>query len=89
MAFKDTDRTVFVARRGDGSIYGVWTVRQFAGQEEVLADDPQVVAFMNRPAPQPGISGNALADLLIAKGIVTEQDVTTAATMSAGLPLPG
>jgi len=44
MPFKDTDKTVFVGRRDDGSIYGIWTVRQWEGQEEMLAEDPEVLA---------------------------------------------
>lgn len=43
--FADNDKTVFVARRDDGSIYGVWTVRQVEGQEELLHDDPEILAF--------------------------------------------
>lgn len=46
---KDTERTLFIGRREDGSIYGTWTVRQWEGQEELADDDPQVVAFVNRP----------------------------------------
>jgi len=42
--FKDTDKTVFVGRRKDGSIYGMWTVRQWDGQEEILLDSPEAVA---------------------------------------------
>lgn len=45
LKFKDTDITVFVGRREDGSIYGVWTSRQWDGQEEMLAANPEVVAF--------------------------------------------
>jgi hypothetical protein len=35
----------FVGRRGDTSIYGLWTVRQTPGQEELPDDDPEVIAF--------------------------------------------
>lgn len=49
MKFKDTDKTVFVGRRTNGEIYGVWTTRQWEGQEELLHDDPAVVAFHTRP----------------------------------------
>lgn len=52
MPFADTDTTVFVARRPDGSIYGVWTVRQFEGQEELLHDHPQVLAFVESTNPK-------------------------------------
>lgn len=46
--FSDTDQTVFVGRRQDGTIYGVWMVRQWLGQEEKLSNDPDVVAFRNK-----------------------------------------
>lgn len=36
---------MFVSRRDDGAIYGMWTVRQHAGQEELPEDHPDVVAF--------------------------------------------
>ena len=40
----------FVGRREDNSIYGLWTVKQFDGQEELADDHPDVVAFrMPRP----------------------------------------
>lgn len=45
--FSDNDVTVFVARRSDGAIYGVWTVRQFEGQEEVLLAAPEVATFFD------------------------------------------
>jgi len=40
---------VFVARNGHGQIYGIWTVRQFQGQEELSNNHPEVVAFLNPP----------------------------------------
>lgn len=42
---------MFIGRRGDGSIYGAWTVRQWKDQEELPDNDPAVVAFVNRPMP--------------------------------------
>lgn len=36
---------MFVGRKEDGSIYGLWTVRQWDGQEELADDNPEVVAF--------------------------------------------
>lgn len=36
---------MFVARRGDNSIYGCWTVRQSEGQEELADNDPEIIAF--------------------------------------------
>lgn len=48
---------MFVARRGDGSLYGCWTVRQWPDQEEVPDDHPDIVAFL---APRPPID---LSDL--------------------------
>lgn len=41
---------MFVGRRADNSLYGLWTVRQFEGQEELPDDAPEVVAFL---APRP------------------------------------
>lgn len=45
----------FVGRRGDNSIYGTWTVRQWAGQEELPDTHPDVVAFLV-PPPRPDLS---------------------------------
>jgi hypothetical protein len=39
---------MYVSRRPDNSIYGMWTVRQFEGQEELPDDHPDVIA-----GPQP------------------------------------
>lgn len=43
---------MFIGRNTDGTIYGAWTVRQFAGQEELPDSDPALVAFL---APKPTI----------------------------------
>lgn len=43
---------MFVARHPDNSIYGLWTVRQWPGQEELADNHPDVVAFL---APKPPI----------------------------------
>lgn len=40
----------FLGRHPDGSVYGIWTVRQWPGQEEVEDAHPDVVAF-TRPRP--------------------------------------
>ena len=37
---------MFIVRREDGTIYGLWTVRQWEGQEEKPDDDPEVLAFV-------------------------------------------
>lgn len=42
---------VFVGRKG-GAIYGLWTVCQWAGQETLRDDDPEVVAFRERKPPE-------------------------------------
>jgi hypothetical protein len=42
----------FVARRPDGSIYGLWTVQQFVGQLELPDSDPEVLAFRTPPPPR-------------------------------------
>jgi hypothetical protein len=41
---------MFVGRNPDGTIYGLWSVRQWAGQEELPLTDPAIVAFL---APKP------------------------------------
>ena len=43
---------MFISRRGDNSIYGSWTVRQFPDQEEVPDNNPELAAFL---APKPPI----------------------------------
>lgn len=43
---------MFVARRQDGTIYGMWTVRQFDGQEELPDDHPDVLAGPVKLPPQ-------------------------------------
>lgn len=45
--FKDTDKTVFVERK-EGAIIGVYANCQAVfAEEEMLADDPEVVAFID------------------------------------------
>jgi len=51
---------MFIGRRGDNSIYGCWTVRQWDGQEELADDHPDVVAFN---VPQPPIDLSDLDNL--------------------------
>lgn len=41
----------FVARRPDGSIYGMWSVKQWDGQEELPPEHTEVQAFTNRSHP--------------------------------------
>ena len=36
---------MYIGRKGDGSIYGLWTQKQFDGQEQLLDNHPEVVAF--------------------------------------------
>lgn len=38
---------MFIGRNKDGSIYGLWTVRQWEGQEELPDDATEVVAFVD------------------------------------------
>lgn len=52
---------MFVGRRPDGSVYGMWTCRQPEDEhhpniEELPDDHADVVAFMTRPSPQAGKS---------------------------------
>ena len=51
---------MFIARRGDSSIYGCWTVRQFPDQEELPDDHPEIVAFL---APRPSIDLSELNNI--------------------------
>lgn len=49
---------MFVGRRQDGTIYGMWTVAQtpdsdHPGLQELPDDHPDVIAFRDRPRPQP------------------------------------
>lgn len=69
---------MFIGRRNDNSIYGLWTVRQWPGQEEKPDNDAEVLAFMSKPLPKQTIAGAALADVLIAKGVITQADVDAA-----------
>lgn len=41
---------MFIGRNPDSTIFGLWTVRQFPGQEELPNNDPEVLAFL---APKP------------------------------------
>ena len=43
----------FVQRNKKGEITGLWTVRQWEGQEELSDDNPEVVAFKERQPPLP------------------------------------
>lgn len=36
---------MFIGRKEDGTIYGLWSVQQWDGQEELPDDDAEVVAF--------------------------------------------
>lgn len=36
---------MFIGRKEDGTIYGLWTVKQWKGQEELPADHPEVAGF--------------------------------------------
>lgn len=37
---------MFIGRNKDGSIYGLWTVKQWDGQEELPDDAAEVAAFV-------------------------------------------
>src|SRR4051812_30063035 len=58
------ERQMFVGRKEDGSIYGLWAVRQWDGQEELPDDDADVVAFRARvPAPKTASAGDFMRAL--------------------------
>jgi hypothetical protein len=64
---------MFIGRRQDNSIYGLWTVRQWEGQEELPSDNPEVVAFL-APKPPLDISDiNNLDKALKALALLTRQ----------------
>ena len=44
---------MFIGRRPDLTIYGLWTVRQWDGQEELADDHPDIIAFLTPPPPDP------------------------------------
>lgn len=37
---------MFIGRKEDGTIYGIWTVKQWEGQEELPDDNSEVMAFI-------------------------------------------
>ena len=37
---------MFIGRNADGTIYGLWTVRQWDGQEELADGSPEIIAFL-------------------------------------------
>lgn len=43
---------MFIGRLGDGTIYGLWAVRQVEGQEELASDSAEIVAFLGRTLTQ-------------------------------------
>jgi hypothetical protein len=76
---------VFVERQ-DGVITGLYANFQEGYAEEELADDdPEVVAFKAPKERGPTVVDNlaALKQALIDKGVITDDEVTTAATTIA------
>jgi len=43
---------MFVGRRDDSSIYGLWSVQQWDGQESLPDDDAEVLAFRSQVPAQ-------------------------------------
>lgn len=76
----------YVSRRDDGSIYGLFTVRQHPGQEELADDHADVVAFRN---PPPRVPENVTAAQMIRALDQMEllADVKAAVTAAGGLTL--
>jgi len=37
---------MYIGRNEDGSIYGLWTVKQYEGQEEKPENDSEIIAFL-------------------------------------------
>jgi len=52
---------MFIGRNPDTTIYGLWTVPQWKGQEELPDSDPQVLAFL---VPKPSPKSAALVDII-------------------------
>ena len=69
--------SVFIGRREDRTIYGLWSVRQWDGQEKLADDHAKVVAFREREPvifvktieQKLALIGITLADLKSALGI--------------------
>ena len=69
--------SVFIGRREDRTIYGLWSVRQWDGQEKLADDHAEVVAFRERELvifvktieQKLALIGITLADLKSALGI--------------------
>lgn len=62
---------MFVGRRDDGTIYGLWTVMQWNGQEELPDINTEVLAFINRPIPKLLDRVDKLREELVVKGVLT------------------
>ncbi|TAJ89741.1 hypothetical protein [Reyranella sp.] len=58
---------MYIARREDGSIYGAWLNRQWPDQEEIAADDVELLAFLN---PEP--SARTIEQKLASLGLTVE-----------------
>lgn len=68
---------MFIGRRDDGTIYGTWTVRQWKGQEELPDDNSEVMAFVNRPLPQPQMDkADKLRAELVVQGVLVSEIVS-------------
>jgi len=50
------EELMFIGRNQDGSIYGMWTTKQWDGQEEMADDDPNLTF---RPSPFHNWNGSA------------------------------
>jgi len=60
---------MFIGRRPDGSIYGTWTVRQWAEQEELPDDHRDVVEHLRPKTP----TTRTTAQKLAAVGITADE----------------
>ena len=74
---KDTDKTIFVGRNADGTIYGLWTCGQWEDQEQLLEDDPEVIAF-NAPKPKVKVLTLGSIEELFKKAGISEADIEAA-----------
>jgi hypothetical protein len=75
---------MFMGRREDGSIYGLWAVRQWEGQEELPDDHAEVAAFRAAvPTPGAASAGDFMRALY---ELGWYDDVSAAVTAAGGLP---
>ena len=69
---------MFIGRNPDTTIYGLWTVQQWKGQEELPDNDPQVLAFL---VPKPVPKSAALTDIIAVLSPIQQAAITAAVAL--------